>query len=101
MPNWNNCPIDFQSSNSIDAIKKSFVPFDLKPYTNQITGAAAGVAGGCMFPDVPNSHWASCDIDKLAMNDVVVGYPDGQFKPNRKISRAEFGTMLVIQLMFL
>ena len=91
----NNCPIDFQSSNSIDAIKKSFVPFDLKPYANQMTGAAAGVAGGCMFPDVPNSHWASCDIDKLAMNDVVVGYPDGQFKPNRKISRAEFATMLV------
>lgn len=91
----NNCPIDFQSSNSINAIKKSFVPFDLKPYANQTTGAAAGVAGGCMFPDVPNSHWASCDIDKLAMNDVVVGYPDGLFKPNRNISRAEFATMLV------
>lgn len=48
-----------------------------------------------MFPDVPNSHWASCDIDKLAVNDVVVGYPDGLFKPNRNISRAEFATMLV------
>ena len=91
----NSCPIDFQSSNSIDAIKKSFVPFDLKPYANQMTGAAAGVAGGCIFPDVPNSHWASCDIDKLAMNDVVVGYPDGRFKPNKSISRAEFATMLV------
>ena len=91
----NNCPIDFQSENSIQALKKSLVPFDLKPYANQVTGAAAGVAGGCMFPDVPNSHWASCDIDKLAMNDVVVGYPDGLFKPNRNISRAEFATMLV------
>lgn len=48
-----------------------------------------------MFPDVPNSHWAACDIDKLAVNDVVVGYPDGLFKPNRNISRAEFATMLV------
>ena len=91
----NNCPIDFQSSNSIDAIKKSLVPFDLKPFANQTTGAAAGVAGACMFPDVPNSHWAACDIDKLAMNDVVVGYPDGLFKPNKNISRAEFATMLV------
>ena len=91
----NNCPIDFQSENSIQAIKKSYVPFDLKPFAELTTGAAAGVAGGCMFPDVPNSHWASCDIDKLAMNDVVVGYPDGLFKPNRNISRAEFATMLV------
>ena len=42
-----------------------------------------------------NGFWAACDIDKLAINDVVVGYPDGYFKPNRNISRAEFATMLV------
>ena len=91
----NNCAIDFQSSNSIEAVKKSFVPFDLTPYANQPTGAASDFTGGCMFPDVPQHHWASCDIDKLAMNDVVVGYPDGKFKPNKNISRAEFATMLV------
>ena len=91
----NNCPIDLQTSNSIDAVKKSFVPFD---YTEQCTtGAAAdlGMAGACSFPDVPNGYWAACDIDKLAINDVVVGYPDGMFKPNKNISRAEFATMLV------
>ncbi len=89
----NNCPIDLQTSNSINAVKKSFVPFE---YTSEgTTGAAAGVAGACAFPDVPNGYWAACDIDKLAINDVVVGYPDGMFKPNRSISRAEFATMLV------
>ena len=95
MMDGNNCAIDFQSSNSLEAIKKSFVPFDLTPYANQTTGAASDFTGGCMFPDVPQSHWASCEIDKLAMNDVVVGYPDGKFKPNKNISRAEFATMLV------
>ena len=95
MMDGNNCAIDFQSSNSLEAIKKSFVPFDLTPYANQTTGAASDFTGGCMFPDVPQSHWASCEIDKLAMNDVVVGYPDGRFKPNKNISRAEFATMLV------
>ena len=89
----NNCPIDLQTSNSIDALKKSFVPVELN--NESITGAAAGVAGACAFPDVPNGYWAACDIDKLAINDVVVGYPDGMFKPNRNISRAEFATMLV------
>ena len=87
-----SCPIDFQSSNSINALRKSFVPYELPK--QEITGAASQL-GGCMFPDVPSSHWAACDIDKLAINDVVVGYPDGLFKPNRNISRAEFATMLV------
>lgn len=88
------CPIDVQSSNSISALKKSFVPYELPQQIQQTTGAASSV-GGCMFPDVPSSHWAACDIDKLAINDVVVGYPDGLFKPNQNISRAEFATMLV------
>lgn len=94
------CPIDIQSANSINAVKKSLVPHTFKEYPDGMTGAAAPYSsapytGGCMFPDVPNSHWASCDINKLAINNVVVGYPDGYFAPNRNISRAEFATMLV------
>ena len=91
----NNCPIDFQSSNSIDAIKKSFVPYEIPNQLMQQTTGAAANLGGCQFPDVPNGFWAACDIDKLAINDVVVGYPDGYFKPNRNITRAEFATILV------
>lgn len=93
--NVKGCPIDFQSSNSINAVKKSLVPYTIK---ENITGAAApadNFKGGCMFPDVPNGYWAACGIDKLAINDIVVGYPDGMFKPNKNISRAEFATMLV------
>ena len=88
----NNCPIEIQTSNSIDAVKKTIVPFDMNAALsdmgiNNTTGAAAnlGYTGGCAFPDVPNGYWAACDIDKLAMNDVVVGYPDGYFKPNKNI----------------
>lgn len=91
----NSCPIDIQTSNSINAVKKTLVPYEIPQQIQNITGAAAPFGGGCMFPDVPDSHWASCDIDKLAINDVVVGYPDGLFKPNKYISRAEFATMLV------
>ena len=90
----NSCPIDIQSANSLDAVKKSFVPYEIPNQTLQTTGAAANL-GGCQFPDVPSGFWAACDIDKLAINDVVVGYPDGYFKPNRHISRAEFATILV------
>ena len=87
------CPIDIKSANSINAVKKSLVPYTIH---ENITGAAApAYGGGCSFPDVPNGYWAACDIDKLAINNVVVGYPDGMYRPNRNISRAEFATMLV------
>ena len=87
------CPIDIHTENSIDALKRTYEPFDLKSNLKGMTGAAANLQN--YFPDVPENYWASCDIDKLAMNDVVVGYPDNMFKPNRNVSRAEFATMLV------
>jgi hypothetical protein len=93
LPCDSGATVDMQSQNSIEAIKKAFVPFDCPCKNKHMTGGAAGV--GSQFPDVPDSFWAACDIDKLAINDVVVGYPDGFFKPNRQISRAEFATMLV------
>ena len=92
----NNCPVDIQTENSMQAVKKTLVPFDIKAALgNGAPIGAAAPASGCMFPDVPNGYWAACDIDKLAMNNVVVGYPDGMFKPGRDITRAEFATMLV------
>ena len=87
------CPIQMSTANSLQAIKKSLEPFDLSPFAN-MTGAAVPTQLQ-MFPDVPNGYWASCPIDKLATNDVVVGYPDRLFKPSKTISRAEFATMLV------
>ena len=86
------CPIQMNTANSIQAVKKSLTPLDLSPFANMSTGAASQLQ---MFPDVPNGYWASCPIDKLATNDVVVGYPDRMFKPSKNISRAEFATMLV------
>ena len=86
------CPIQMSTANSIQAVKKSLIPFDLSPFAEMSTGAASQLQ---MFPDVPNGYWASCPIDKLATNDVVVGYPDRMFKPSKTISRAEFATMIV------
>ncbi|WP_301963261.1 ESPR-type extended signal peptide-containing protein, partial [uncultured Megasphaera sp.] len=35
------------------------------------------------FPDVPANHWAYEAVTKLAGNDVVAGYPDGEFHGDR------------------
>lgn len=50
-------------------------------------------AGSSDFKDVKD-HWAKDAIDKLYGNKNVNGYPDGSFKPNAKITRAEAVTIL-------
>lgn len=42
-----------------------------------------------------NGHWAYSSINKLVATGAINGYPDGSFKPNNTITRAEFATVLV------
>ncbi len=37
-----------------------------------------------------NKHWAKQDIDYLIENKIMTGYNDDTFRPNNKITRAEF-----------
>jgi hypothetical protein len=40
-------------------------------------------------------HWAETAINELVKKGIVAGYPDGSFKPDNHISRAEFTSILV------
>ena len=40
-------------------------------------------------------HWAQENIEQLVASGAVGGYPDGTFKPDNTITRAEFVTILV------
>jgi len=43
-------------------------------------------------------NWAQASIDKLVSMGAITGYPDGSFKPDNDITRAEFATVLVKSL---
>ena len=45
--------------------------------------------GGNIFDDVPNGHWAYSYINAAANAGWVEGYPDGSFRPDEPIRRAE------------
>lgn len=47
------------------------------------------------FPDVDSTHWAAKQIEELTEKGVIVGYPDGSFKPDADVTRAEFATMAI------
>src|SRR5699024_11192694 len=41
-----------------------------------------------------DGHWAREKIQYLLDEDIVEGYPDGEFKPNRAVTRAEFSRII-------
>lgn len=49
------------------------------------------------FIDIPANHWAKSTIVKLAAQNIKIirGYPDGTFRPDSNMTRAEFVTALV------
>lgn len=58
-----------------------------------LAGAVAPVSAATTLTDV-NGHWAQSQIDALVGQGVVSGYPDGTFKPDNTITRAEFISMV-------
>lgn len=47
-----------------------------------------------LFPDVPKNHWAYEYVSTLKGYGALTGYPDGEFKGDRPMTRYEFATML-------
>lgn len=85
-----SCPIEMQTSSGMDVIKRTIVP-----YNPPITGGASPITSASSFEDVPAGFWAGCDINLLAENKVIAGYPDRTFKPNLPVTRAEIASMAV------
>lgn len=50
------------------------------------------------FNDVPNSHWAKSNIEKLVGLGIVDGYEDGSFKPDKNINVDAFIKLVVTGL---
>ena len=46
------------------------------------------------FNDVPTDYWAQTFIQELATRDIIKGFPDGGFRPNDLVTRAQFAAML-------
>ena len=46
------------------------------------------------FPDVPKDHWAYSYVKSLADRGLLEGYPDGEFKGDRTMTRYEFAAII-------
>ena len=50
------------------------------------------------FKDVDKSFWAYGPINQMLEENILSGYPDGTFRPNNAITRAEFAKIMVLAL---
>jgi len=46
------------------------------------------------FVDVSSDYWAERFISDLAARDVIAGFPDGSFRPNEPVTRAQYAAMV-------
>ncbi|MEN6389946.1 MAG: S-layer homology domain-containing protein, partial [Syntrophomonas sp.] len=75
------------SGNTISVEVDHFTKFTVMTATAEIkTGVYLNDITGC---------WAEANIKKMVALGAVAGYPDGTFKPDKNISRAEFTAILV------
>ncbi|MBQ1251305.1 MAG: S-layer homology domain-containing protein [Firmicutes bacterium] len=63
-------------------------------------GASANAGTEVAFTDVNADFWAAEAIYACAAEGIITGYPDGSFKPNANISRAEMAVMIFRALRF-
>ena len=52
-------------------------------------------ASYAFFSDMTENHWAYKQIKDLSEQSIVIGYPDGTFKPDDNVTRAEFASMAI------
>ena len=50
------------------------------------------------FSDVPDSHFAHDFITWLFDNGITAGFPDGTYRPNNNVTRAEMAVFLLSKL---
>jgi len=65
--------------------KVDFVAASVEPPT---------AGGQTAFKDVPGGYWAKGYIEALASGNIIAGFPDGTFKPNEPVTRAQFATIV-------
>lgn len=68
-----------------------YVGYNPPPAASQ----AAEVIEPMVFSDVADDHWARQPIEMLTARGLIDYYPDGTFRPERPISRAELVSLLV------
>ena len=59
-----------------------------------LVSIAPAFAQTTTFSDVSSNYWARGFISELASRDIIAGFPDGTFRPDAPVTRAQFAAMM-------
>ncbi|HIW33744.1 MAG TPA: S-layer homology domain-containing protein [Candidatus Paenibacillus intestinavium] len=77
-------------------LRKTFLVFLLSLFVSALSNNEVINAGTeTVFKDINNHHWAHNSIEWAVGNNVINGYPDQTFRPDNKITEAEFVKLIV------
>jgi parallel beta-helix repeat protein len=60
----------------------------------RISGKVDFVAAQVAFQDIQQNYWAQPYIKALAAKKIIAGFPDGTFKPDQPVTRAQFAAIV-------
>lgn len=89
--NSTGCHLHFEIRNS-DYDRKFFQRKSNGQYVTSINPLPLLEEKKVIFSDV-EKHWAKLNIEKVAKEGIMQGFPDGEFKPNLTVTRAELATV--------
>ncbi|TFI54730.1 DUF1565 domain-containing protein [Mastigocladus laminosus UU774] len=67
---------------------------DTKKIAGSVEFVASSVVVAGNFKDVTATYWAKPYIEALAAKNIIAGFPDGTFKPNDPVTRAQFAAIV-------
>lgn len=76
--------------NQIETLTKKLAAYE----SGQPVKLAPIATGAMTFPDVPENHWAYEYVKNLAERGYLKGYPDGEFKGDRAMTRYEYAAFI-------
>lgn len=66
--------------------------------SNEIVASLLALRLEMMFSDIHSNAWYKESVSSLIALDIIGGYPDGTFKPERNITRAEFAKITCLAM---
>ncbi|MGI8504297.1 MAG: S-layer homology domain-containing protein, partial [Hassallia sp.] len=83
------------TQNTIVAVGNDIDPTRISGKVDFVAASVEPPAGGqTAFKDVPGGYWAKGYIEALASQNIIAGFPDGSFRPNEPVTRAQFATIV-------
>lgn len=76
--------------NQIETLTKKLAAYESGKPAKLVPAAT----GTMIFPDVPENHWAYEYVKNLAERGYLKGYPDGEFKGDRAMTRYEYAAII-------